>query len=109
MAQIISFKRDCKTENYGHTPYQRVFYVGYRYVGPMLCQEVQRIYLKKKKFIYLHLNSTSPITLTPDQITYVNDICTDIVAGKGIEVARVQIQDDPSNNFIPPIPPPPGF
>ena len=50
MAQIISFKRDCKTESYGHTPYQRVFYVGYRYVGPMLCQEVQRIYLKKKKF-----------------------------------------------------------
>ena len=29
-------------------PRQRVFYVGYRYVGPMLCQDVQNLYLKRK-------------------------------------------------------------
>ena len=28
-------------------PRQRVFYLGFRYVGPMLCQEVQNIYLKR--------------------------------------------------------------
>ena len=31
-------------------PRQRVFYIGYRYVGPMLCQEVQNLYLKRKGF-----------------------------------------------------------
>ena len=29
-------------------PRQRVFYIGYRYAGPMLCQEVQHLYLKRK-------------------------------------------------------------
>ena len=29
------------------TPRQRVFYLGYRYVGPDLCQEVQDVYLKR--------------------------------------------------------------
>ena len=29
-------------------PRQRVFYIGYRYVGPMLCQDVQSLYLKRK-------------------------------------------------------------
>ena len=29
-------------------PRKRVFYVGYRYVGPMLCQDVQNLYLKRK-------------------------------------------------------------
>ena len=27
---------------------KRVFYIGYRYVGPMLCQDVQNLYLKRK-------------------------------------------------------------
>ena len=29
-------------------PRQRVFYLGYRYVGAMFCQDVQNIYLKRK-------------------------------------------------------------
>ncbi len=29
-------------------PRQRVFYLGYRYVGPFLCQETQHLYLKRK-------------------------------------------------------------
>ena len=29
-------------------PRQRVFYLGFRYVGPMLCQEIQNLYLKRK-------------------------------------------------------------
>ena len=29
-------------------PRKRVFYVGYRYVGPMLCQDIQHLYLKRK-------------------------------------------------------------
>ena len=29
-------------------PRKRVFYIGYRYVGPMLCQDVQNLYLKRK-------------------------------------------------------------
>ena len=29
-------------------PRQRVFYLGFRYVGPYLCQEVQNLYLKRK-------------------------------------------------------------
>ena len=28
-------------------PRKRVFYLGFRYVGPFLCQEVQNIYLKR--------------------------------------------------------------
>ena len=28
-------------------PRQRVFYIGFRYVGPFLCQEVQDLYLKR--------------------------------------------------------------
>ena len=28
-------------------PKQRVFYIGFRYVGPFLCQDVQNIYLKR--------------------------------------------------------------
>ena len=31
-------------------PRQRVFYIGFRYAGPMLCQEVQNIYLKRNGF-----------------------------------------------------------
>ena len=33
-------------------PRQRVFYIGYRYVGPTLCQEIQQLYLKRKGRIY---------------------------------------------------------
>ncbi len=29
-------------------PRKRVFYIGYRYVGPMLCQDIQHLYLKRK-------------------------------------------------------------
>ena len=29
-------------------PRQRVFYIGYRYVGPMFCQDIQNLYLKRK-------------------------------------------------------------
>ena len=32
-------------------PRQRVFYLGFRYVGPMLCQDVQNLYLKRKRLI----------------------------------------------------------
>ena len=32
-------------------PKQRVFYIGYRYVGPMFCQDVQNIYLKRNGLI----------------------------------------------------------
>ena len=33
-------------------PRQRVFYIGYRYVGPFLCQDVQQLYLKRKGLVY---------------------------------------------------------
>lgn len=32
-------------------PRQRVFYIGFRYVGPFLCQDVQNLYLKRKGMI----------------------------------------------------------
>ena len=32
-------------------PRQRVFYIGYRYVGPMFCQDVQQLYLKRKGLV----------------------------------------------------------
>ena len=31
-----------------HMPKQRVFYIGYRYIGPMFCQDIQQLYLKRK-------------------------------------------------------------
>ena len=30
---------------------QRVFYIGFRYVGPMFCQDVQSLYLKRNGLI----------------------------------------------------------
>ena len=33
-------------------PRQRVFYVGFRYAGPMFCQDVQHLYLKRKGLAY---------------------------------------------------------
>ena len=50
MAQIISIHPHQKTPKFRHKPYQRVFYVGFRYVGPAFCQDVQRIYFKKMSF-----------------------------------------------------------
>jgi hypothetical protein len=32
-------------------PRKRVFYLGFRYVGPMLCQDVQNLYLERKRLI----------------------------------------------------------
>jgi len=29
-------------------PRQRVFYIGFHYVGPPLCQEIQKLYLKRR-------------------------------------------------------------
>ena len=29
-------------------PKQRVFYIGYRYVGPMFCEEIQDVFIKRK-------------------------------------------------------------
>ena len=33
-------------------PKKRVFYIGWRYVGPMFCQDVQHLYLKRKGVIH---------------------------------------------------------
>ena len=33
-------------------PRQRVFYVGFRHVGPTFCQDVQRRLLKRKEWVY---------------------------------------------------------
>jgi len=46
MTNIIQFKNN--KEDYPTLPKQRVFYLGYRYVGPMFCQDVQNLYLKRK-------------------------------------------------------------
>ena len=43
---IIKFPTKEKREK--PLPRQRVFYLGFRYVGPMLCQDVQNLYLKRK-------------------------------------------------------------
>ena len=43
---IIKFPTKEKREK--PLPKQRIFYLGYRYVGPMLCQDVQNLYLKRK-------------------------------------------------------------
>ena len=46
MTNIFKFPKKVKREK--PLPKQRVFYLGYRYVGPMLCQDVQNLYLKRK-------------------------------------------------------------
>tara|TARA_B100001093_G_scaffold168572_1_gene161221 strand:- start:2285 stop:2470 length:186 start_codon:yes stop_codon:yes gene_type:complete len=33
-------------------PRQRVFYTGFKYVGPFFCQDVQTLYLKRKGVKY---------------------------------------------------------
>ena len=46
MTNIVNFPQ--KEKRPLPMPRQRVFYIGYRYVGPMLCQDVQSLYLKRK-------------------------------------------------------------
>ena len=46
---IIKFPTNEKREK--PLPKQRVFYIGFRYVGPFLCQDVQNLYLKRKSLI----------------------------------------------------------
>ena len=46
MTNLIPFPR--KEKRLSPLPRQRVFYIGYWYVGPVFCQEVQRLYLKRK-------------------------------------------------------------
>ena len=46
MTNIVNFPK--KEKRPAPIPRQRVFYIGYWYVGPMLCQEVQNLYLKRK-------------------------------------------------------------
>ena len=49
MTEIIQLKKKKKRSK--PVPKQRVFYIGYRYVGPMFCQDVQNIYLKRNGLI----------------------------------------------------------
>ena len=49
MTEIIKFPSKQKRSK--PMPKQRVFYIGYRYVGPMFCQDVQSIYLKRNGLI----------------------------------------------------------
>ena len=49
MTEIIQFPSKQKRSK--PVPKQRVFYIGYRYVGPYLCQDVQNIYLKRNGLI----------------------------------------------------------
>ena len=46
MTNVISFP--IKQKRPIPLPRQRVFYIGFRYVGPMFCQDVQQLYLKRK-------------------------------------------------------------
>ena len=46
MTNIIKFPQ--KQKRPAPLPSQRVFYIGFRYIGPTLCQEVQNLYLKRK-------------------------------------------------------------
>ena len=50
MTNVIPFPR--KDQSPSPLPRQRVFYIGYRYVGPMLCHDVQQLYLKRKSLVY---------------------------------------------------------
>ena len=49
MTNIVTFPQKVKQEK--PLPRQRVFYIGFRYVGPFLCQDVQSLYLKRKRVI----------------------------------------------------------
>ena len=45
-AEIIRFSKSKRKRAQPSKPRRRVFYAGYRYVGPAFCQDVQQIYLK---------------------------------------------------------------
>ena len=49
MTNVVNFPHKAKREK--PLPRQRVFYIGFRYVGPFLCQDVQSLYLKRKRVI----------------------------------------------------------
>ena len=49
MTNVIKLPVPQKTPN--RLPRKRVFYLGWRYVGPMLCQDIQHLYLKRKGMI----------------------------------------------------------
>ena len=49
MTNIVNFPQKAKRDK--PLPRQRVFYIGFRYVGPFLCQDVQSLYLKRKRVI----------------------------------------------------------
>jgi hypothetical protein len=49
MTNIIHFP--LKEKRSKPMPKQRVFYIGFRYVGPMFCQDVQSLYLKRNGLI----------------------------------------------------------
>jgi len=49
MTKIIKFPSKQKRSK--PMPKQRVFYIGFRYVGPMFCQDVQSLYLKRNGLI----------------------------------------------------------
>ena len=46
-AEIIRFSKSKRKRAQPSKPRRRVFYAGYRYVGPAFCQDVQQIYLKR--------------------------------------------------------------
>jgi len=50
MTNIVQFPN--KEEIFPPIPRHRVFYLGYRYVGGMCCQDVQNIYLKRKGILH---------------------------------------------------------
>ena len=46
MTNIVQFS--IQKEQFPTLPRQRVFYLGHRYTGPMFCQDIQNLYLKRK-------------------------------------------------------------
>ena len=46
MTNVISLPISQKSPQ--KLPRQRVFYIGFHYVGPPLCQEIQKLYLKRR-------------------------------------------------------------
>ena len=50
MTNIFQFP--IKEEIYPRLPRKRVFYLGFRYIGGMCCQDVQNIYLKRKGILH---------------------------------------------------------
>ena len=50
MTNVIQFP--IKQKRSKPLPRQRVFYIGFRYVGPMFCQDVQQLYLKRKGLVH---------------------------------------------------------